>query len=193
MDLLKLNSCESICQGCWHGSNQERKFGGSETIRCRRFVVFILNHADLRLGVVNFMTPSAPDEKSKFWGSGWCMVARLKLKGINGWAPPGVEKGTTRSGAWAQATLGSEPSSSLPSQTKGRFFARPSSSSSSKGRFWHRPFPPPKKGPFWHAPCTHSPPAVGKLDFWQCPPPAGKRAIVTAPPFDHQKCEDPRQ
>ncbi len=37
------------------------------------------------------MTPSAPYEKSKFLGSGGSMVARLKLKGIDGRAPPGVE------------------------------------------------------------------------------------------------------
>ena len=36
-------------------------------------------------------TPSAPYEKSKFLGSGGSMVARLKLKGIDGRAPPGVE------------------------------------------------------------------------------------------------------
>ena len=34
---------------------------------------------------------SAPYEKSKFLGSGGSMVARLKLKGIDGRAPPGVE------------------------------------------------------------------------------------------------------
>eukprot|EP00892_Ulva_mutabilis_P003239 jgi/Ulvmu1/12916/UM099_0010.1 len=34
---------------------------------------------------------SAPHEKSKFLGSGGSMVARLKLKGIDGRAPPGVE------------------------------------------------------------------------------------------------------
>ena len=38
-----------------------------------------------------FVTPSAPTVKSKFLGSGWSMVARLKLKGIDGRAPPGVE------------------------------------------------------------------------------------------------------
>ena len=38
-----------------------------------------------------FMTPSAPTEKSKFLGSGGSMVARLKLKGIDGRAPLGVE------------------------------------------------------------------------------------------------------
>ena len=36
-------------------------------------------------------TRSAPYEKSKFLGSGGSMVARLKLKGIDGRAPPGVE------------------------------------------------------------------------------------------------------
>jgi hypothetical protein len=37
------------------------------------------------------MTRFAPYEKSKFLGSGGSMVARLKLKGIDGRAPPGVE------------------------------------------------------------------------------------------------------
>ena len=36
-------------------------------------------------------TPSAPYEKSKSLGSGGSMVARLKLKGIDGRAPPAVE------------------------------------------------------------------------------------------------------
>ncbi|KAK7383666.1 hypothetical protein VNO78_29347 [Psophocarpus tetragonolobus] len=36
-------------------------------------------------------TPLAPYEKSKSLGSGGSMVARLKLKGIDGRAPPGVE------------------------------------------------------------------------------------------------------
>ena len=36
-------------------------------------------------------TLSAPYEKSKHLGSGGSMVARLKLKGIDGRAPPGVE------------------------------------------------------------------------------------------------------
>jgi hypothetical protein len=36
------------------------------------------------------MTLPAPYEKSKFLGSGGSMVARLKLKGIDGRAPPGV-------------------------------------------------------------------------------------------------------
>ena len=37
------------------------------------------------------MTPSAPYEKSKCLGSGGSMVARLKLKEIDGRAPPGVK------------------------------------------------------------------------------------------------------
>ena len=37
------------------------------------------------------MVPSASYEISKFLGSGGSMVARLKLKGIDGRAPPGVE------------------------------------------------------------------------------------------------------
>ena len=37
------------------------------------------------------MTHSAPYEKSKSLGSGGSMVARLKLKGIDGRGPPGVE------------------------------------------------------------------------------------------------------
>jgi hypothetical protein len=37
------------------------------------------------------MTPSAPHGKPKSLGSGGSMVARLKLKGIDGRAPPGVE------------------------------------------------------------------------------------------------------
>ena len=35
------------------------------------------------------LTRSAPYEKSKFLGSGGSMVARLKLKEIDGRAPPG--------------------------------------------------------------------------------------------------------
>jgi hypothetical protein len=40
---------------------------------------------------VAFTTSLAPYEKSKFLGSGGSMVARLKLKGIDGRAPPGME------------------------------------------------------------------------------------------------------
>ena len=38
-----------------------------------------------------YTSPSAPYEKSKSLGSGGSMVARLKLKGIDGRARPGVE------------------------------------------------------------------------------------------------------
>ena len=41
---------------------------------------------------VTILTPSAPYEKSKFLGSGGSMVARLKLKEIDGRAPPGVNQ-----------------------------------------------------------------------------------------------------
>ena len=52
-----------------------------------------LNHKLCRLGIGGRFstTPSAPSEKSKSLGSGGSMVARLKLKGIDGRAPPGVE------------------------------------------------------------------------------------------------------
>jgi hypothetical protein len=45
----------------------------------------------LRIGDRFISTSSALYEKSKFLGSGGSMVARLKLKGIDGRAPPGVE------------------------------------------------------------------------------------------------------
>jgi hypothetical protein len=52
-----------------------------------------LNHKLCRLGIGGrrIMTSPAPHEKSKSLGSGGSMVARLKLKGIDGRAPPGVE------------------------------------------------------------------------------------------------------
>ena len=46
-----------------------------------------LNHKLCRLGIGGrefLITPSAPHEKSKSLGSGGSMVARLKLKGIDG-------------------------------------------------------------------------------------------------------------
>jgi hypothetical protein len=51
-----------------------------------------LNHKLCRLGIGRcyFLTRSAPFEKSKFLGSRGSMVARLKLKEIDGRAPPGV-------------------------------------------------------------------------------------------------------
>ncbi|PPD66313.1 hypothetical protein GOBAR_DD36808 [Gossypium barbadense] len=50
-----------------------------------------INDADLGSADVAFRTPPAPYEKSKSFGSGGSMVARLKLRGIDGRAPPGVE------------------------------------------------------------------------------------------------------
>ncbi len=52
-----------------------------------------LNLKLCRLGIAScfFMTLTAPYEKSKSLGSGGSMVARLKLKEIDGRAPPGVE------------------------------------------------------------------------------------------------------
>jgi hypothetical protein len=44
-----------------------------------------------RDGQRSVVTLSGPWEKSKFLGSGGSMVARLKLEGIDGRAPPGVE------------------------------------------------------------------------------------------------------
>ncbi|KAJ5453290.1 hypothetical protein N7530_012923 [Penicillium desertorum] len=69
--------------------NQGTKVRGSKTIRYRRS----LNHKLCRLGIGrdSIMTRSAPYEKSKFLGSGGGMVARLKLKEIDGRAPQGVE------------------------------------------------------------------------------------------------------
>jgi hypothetical protein len=51
-----------------------------------------LNHKPWRLGIGRwfFMPRSAPYEKSKFLASGGSMVARLKLKEIDGRAPQGV-------------------------------------------------------------------------------------------------------
>ena len=45
----------------------------------------------LEIGVVSSVTPSAPPEISKGLVSGRRMVASLKLEGIDGKAPPGVE------------------------------------------------------------------------------------------------------
>ncbi len=51
-----------------------------------------LNHKLCRLRIGGcFLTPSALYEKSKSLGSGGSMAARLKLKEIDGRAPPGVE------------------------------------------------------------------------------------------------------
>ncbi|GAV89493.1 hypothetical protein CFOL_v3_32907, partial [Cephalotus follicularis] len=54
-------------------------------------LVSTINDADQGSTDVTLRTPPAPFEKSKSLGSGGSMVARLKLKGIDGRAPPGVE------------------------------------------------------------------------------------------------------
>jgi hypothetical protein len=54
------------------------------------------------------MPRSAPYEKSKFLGSGGSMVARLKLKEIDGRAPPGVNSHVS-----TEAVVNSAPNSSL--------------------------------------------------------------------------------
>ncbi|KAI3763437.1 hypothetical protein L1987_53897 [Smallanthus sonchifolius] len=69
--------------------NQERKLGARR--RSDTVLVSTINDADHGSADVAFRTPLAPYEKSKFLGSGGSMVARLKLKGIDGRAPPGVE------------------------------------------------------------------------------------------------------
>ena len=69
--------------------DQERKLGDRR--RSDTVVVSTINDADQGSADVTFRTPLAPYEKSKSLGSGGSMVARLKLKGIDGRAPPGVE------------------------------------------------------------------------------------------------------
>ncbi|KAG6411842.1 hypothetical protein SASPL_129926 [Salvia splendens] len=69
--------------------NQERKLGARR--RSDTVLVSTINDADQGSADVAFRTPPAPYEKSKYLGSGGSMVARLKLKGIDGRAPPGVE------------------------------------------------------------------------------------------------------
>ncbi|GJT87752.1 hypothetical protein Tco_1069469 [Tanacetum coccineum] len=54
-------------------------------------LVSTINDAGQGSADVAYRTPLAPYEKSKFLGFGGSMVARLKLKGINRRAPPGVE------------------------------------------------------------------------------------------------------
>ncbi|WZY94038.1 hypothetical protein YC2023_066367 [Brassica napus] len=61
------------------------------TVALDTVLVSTINDADQGSADVAFRTPLAPYEKSKFLGSGGSMVARLKLKGIDGREPPGVE------------------------------------------------------------------------------------------------------
>ncbi|KAJ5710235.1 hypothetical protein N7493_009345 [Penicillium malachiteum] len=80
LDLLKTNYCESIRQGMF-SLIRERKYRRS------------LNHKLCRLGIGrdSMMTRSAILREIKVLGSGGSMVARLKLKEIDGRAPQGVE------------------------------------------------------------------------------------------------------
>ncbi|KAL0853199.1 hypothetical protein Bca101_058351 [Brassica carinata] len=68
---------------------RERKLGARR--RSDTVLVSTIIDADQGSADVAFRTPLGPYEKSKFFGSGGSMVARLKLKGIDGRAPPGVE------------------------------------------------------------------------------------------------------
>ncbi len=73
----------------WVFFNQERRLGGRG--RSGAVVVSTIDYANSGSTIVVLLTWSAPYEKSKSLGSGGSMVARLKLKGIDGRAPPGVE------------------------------------------------------------------------------------------------------
>ncbi|KAI9154037.1 hypothetical protein LWI28_020193 [Acer negundo] len=78
-----------------HGSFVPLAFQPSAMTNCANqrdtVLVSTINDADQGSADVTFRTPLAPYEKSKSLGSGGSMVARLKLKGIDGRAPPGVE------------------------------------------------------------------------------------------------------
>ncbi|KAF3660097.1 putative domain-containing protein-like [Capsicum annuum] len=69
--------------------NQERKLGARR--QSATVLVSTINDADQGSADVAFRTLPAPYEKSKFLGFRGSMVAKLKLKGIDGRAPPGVE------------------------------------------------------------------------------------------------------
>ena len=69
--------------------DQERKLGDRR--RSDTVVVLTLNDADRRSAGVTTMTRREASGKPKSLGSGGSMVAKLKLKGIDGRAPPGVE------------------------------------------------------------------------------------------------------
>ena len=68
---------------------QEQKFGDQR--RLDTVLVQTINDADQGSADVALRTPPAPSEKSECLGSGGSIVARPKLKGIDGRAPPGVE------------------------------------------------------------------------------------------------------
>ncbi|KAG7527853.1 hypothetical protein ISN44_Un253g000010, partial [Arabidopsis suecica] len=81
---------------------RERKLGARR--RSDTVLVSTINDADQGSADVAYRTPLAPYEKSKFLGSGGSMVARLKLKGIDGRAPPGVCDALRCSGPHARYT-----------------------------------------------------------------------------------------
>ncbi len=86
MDLLRLTYAKAFAKDVF--INQERKLGDQR--RSDTVLVLTINYTDS--GLEGSLKPfSAPYEKSKSLGSGGSMVARLKLKGIDGRAPPGVE------------------------------------------------------------------------------------------------------
>ncbi|GKD63242.1 hypothetical protein Tco_1305350 [Tanacetum coccineum] len=80
------NNSEIICQEVSLIKNELGARRRSDTV-----LVSTINDADQGSADVAYRTPLAPYEKSKFLGSGGSMVARLKLKEIDGRAPPGVE------------------------------------------------------------------------------------------------------
>jgi len=86
--LRNTNYCQSIRQGCFHWFRT--KVRGLRTIRYHRS----LDHKLCWLGISGGQSgsPFAPCEKSKILGSGGKMVAGLKRKGIDGRAPPWVER-----------------------------------------------------------------------------------------------------
>ncbi len=87
MILLRLTNAKAFTKDFFF--NQERKLRDRK--RSDTVVVSTINYANSGWAIVAFSTSSALYEKSKSLGSGGSMVARLKLKGIDGRAPPGVE------------------------------------------------------------------------------------------------------
>ncbi|KAK8977430.1 hypothetical protein V6N11_049559 [Hibiscus sabdariffa] len=93
-------SARPYCWRCAPGLNWPSRSSGAVTLKkleCSKqayaytVLVSTINDADQGSADVAFRTPPAPYEKSKSLGSGGSMVARLKLKGIDRRAPPGVE------------------------------------------------------------------------------------------------------
>ncbi|KZV55610.1 hypothetical protein F511_32341 [Dorcoceras hygrometricum] len=75
----------------WSGYHRtQRKLGARR--RSDTVLVSSINDADHGSADVTFRTPPTPYEKSKSLGSGGSMVARLKIKGIDGRAPPGTQE-----------------------------------------------------------------------------------------------------